>query len=100
MNNKTFSTTALLLALLPPAHGVAVAAEAQSPCYRVTIQNERVNQAVVEQRCEMNFSRTVQAGERNSTVTIQSGDVNNNRVRQYQYDPAGYQPRRFPDRPD
>lgn len=62
----------------------------QGPCYSVNIQNDQVNQSDVQQDCDMNFSRTVQAGTDNRASTVQIGDVNNNKVRQYQYEHPRY----------
>jgi hypothetical protein len=56
------------------------------PCIHVTIQNDRDNSSDVNQTCDRNINRTVQAGEQNSARTVQSGQVNDNKVRQYQYD--------------
>jgi hypothetical protein len=48
---------------------------------------------VVEQDCQRNYSRTVQAGQSNWARTVQTGEVNNNKVRQSQYEHL-----RYPDR--
>ncbi len=80
-----------LLAALPLADAESGSAQTDRPGFRVTIQNERVNDSTVQQNCERNFNRTVQAGARNQAQTTQTGQVNNNKVRQYPYDaPAGF----------
>ncbi|AGA33736.1 hypothetical protein TVNIR_2076 [Thioalkalivibrio nitratireducens DSM 14787] len=82
------SGLALLLAA-PIAFGDAPRERTHGPCFNVTIQGDRVNDARVRQECDMTFSRTVQAGQHNSVETIQRGRVNDNKVRQYQHDWAG-----------
>ncbi len=83
------------LAALPLADAESRSAQTDRPCFRVTIQNKRFNDSTVQQNCERNFNRTVQAGARNQAHTTQTGQVNNNKVRQYQYDvPAGFNRRR------
>jgi hypothetical protein len=81
---------ALLLAAMPLSHAGPRPERADGPCFRVTVQNDRVNESTVRQDCERNVSRTVQAGARNEALTIQSGRVNDNRVRQYSYDADRY----------
>ncbi|MEY6432464.1 hypothetical protein ABC977_08615 [Thioalkalicoccus limnaeus] len=88
-----FSLVATLLAAAPLVQGEPARDPAHSPCFNVSIQNERVNRSVVEQDCQRNFNRTVQAGQSNWAQTAQSGEVNNNKVRQYQYEAL-----RYPDR--
>jgi hypothetical protein len=90
MKNLTFTSGILLFSLVPLAHADSGRDRTQGPCYSVNIQNDHVNQSDVKQGCEMNFSRTVQAGKENRTTTIQTGDVNNNKVRQYQYEHPRY----------
>ena len=90
MKTLTLSVGILLFSLVPLAHADSGRDRTQGPCYSVNIQNDRVNQSDVKQDCEMNFSRTVQAGNENRTTTIQTGDVNNNKVRQYQYQHPRY----------
>lgn len=86
---------AALLAALPTAQAESRADPAERPCLRVTVQNERVNESSVAQQCDWNISRTVQAGARNTAQTLQMGRVNDNKVRQYQYDPPpGFDRRR------
>lgn len=72
------------------AHGEASQGPVQRPCFSVNIQSNPVNNATVEQNCDRNFNRTVQAGAHNTAVTIQSGTVNSNKVRQYWYDRMEY----------
>ncbi|TVQ87597.1 MAG: hypothetical protein EA400_11130 [Chromatiaceae bacterium] len=62
-------------------------ADAARPCFNVEVQNRPVNQASVQQDCERNYNRTVQAGQQNHAQTIQTGAVNSNKTRQYQYAP-------------
>jgi hypothetical protein len=90
MKKSTLSVGILLFSLVPSAHADTGRDRTQGPCYSVNIQNDRVNQSEVKQDCEMNFSRTVQAGKDNRAATIQTGDVNNNKVRQYQYQHPRY----------
>ncbi len=75
----------VLLASAPFAHSDSVNDRTHGPCFRVTIQNNPVNESSVQQNCDQNFNRTVQAGKQNSTQTIQTGELNDNKVRQYQY---------------
>jgi hypothetical protein len=88
-----YSMGVLLVALSPVSQGEPVHERTQGPCYSVKVQNERVNDARVEQSCTMNFSRTAQAGIENRSETIQTGEVNSNRVRQYQYNPPRHSTR-------
>jgi hypothetical protein len=75
-----------LSTLLPLAPAASASDPTPGPCLHVQIQNERNNQSSVRQECEINVSRTVQAGETNHAQTLQTGRVNDNKVRQYQYD--------------
>lgn len=93
MKSLIFSAVVALLAAAPVVQGEPVRDRTQGPCFNVNIQNERVNQAAVEQNCDRNFNRTVQAGQSNWAATTQTGEVNNNKVRQYQYEHL-----RYPDR--
>jgi hypothetical protein len=93
MRTSILSVGILLVASAASVHGDPVRDRTQSPCFNVNIQNERVNQSEVYQDCNMNFNRTVQAGQQNRAATIQTGELNNNKVRQYQYDHL-----RYPDR--
>jgi hypothetical protein len=90
MKASILSACVLLLAATPIAHGGAAPDQGQRPCYRVTIQTDRVNQSDVRQNCERNVSRTVQVGARNRAQTIQTGGVNNNKARQYHFDRSRY----------
>ncbi len=90
MKNSIFCVGILLFLLVPQAQAGGDSERVQGPCYRVNIQNDRVNQTDVRQDCDMNFSRTVQAGTENRASTIQTGDVNSNKVRQYQYEYPTY----------
>ncbi len=80
---------ALLLAV-PFAYGESTGAQTYDPCFNVNIQNDSVNRSSVRQDCDHNINRTVQAGDQNWAQTIQTGQVNDNKVRQYQYDRSKY----------
>ena len=91
MKTLHWSVGVALLAALPLAYAESGSAQTDRPCFRVNIQNDRFNDSTVQQNCERNFNRTVQAGAQNQAQTTQTGQVNNNKVRQYQYDvPAGF----------
>lgn len=90
MKTSILSAGVLLLAAMPLAHGDSAPDQSHRPCYRVTIQSDRVNESDVRQSCERNVSRTVQVGARNRAQTIQTGSVNNNKVRQYHFDRSRY----------
>lgn len=90
MKTSIVSVGILLFSFVPLAQADGGRDRTQGPCYSVNIQNDRVNQSDVQQDCEMNFSRTVQAGRENRAATIQTGDVNNNKVRQYPYQHPRY----------
>lgn len=80
----------LLLSTIPFAHAGSAHDQYYRPCYRVTIQTDRVNESDVRQDCERNVSRTVQIGEENRARTAQYGRINNNKVRQYNYERSKY----------
>lgn len=86
MKYAFFPMVAALLVAAPMVQGGAPRDQGQRPCFSVNIQNQRSNDARVEQHCYRNYSRTVQAGRYNRVETIQTGEVNDNKVRQYQYD--------------
>ncbi len=90
MNISILAVGLALAVATPVAVGDSAGDRSQGPCFGVTVQNQPVNQARVEQNCNRNFSRTVQAGRENSAYTVQTGRVNDNKVRQYHYDPARY----------
>jgi hypothetical protein len=91
MKISHWSVGLALLAALPVASAEAGSERTDRPCFQVSVQNDRVNDSSVKQNCDWNFNRTVQAGAQNQAQTIQTGQVNNNKVRQYQYDlPAGF----------
>ncbi|SDW76555.1 hypothetical protein [Thiocapsa roseopersicina] len=90
MKTSILSVGILLFSIVPLAQADGGRERTQGPCYSVNIQNDRVNQSDVKQDCDMNFSRTVQAGKENRAATIQTGDVNSNKVRQYQYEHPRY----------
>jgi hypothetical protein len=85
MKTQTASIIASLLLVAPLAQGGPPREAGQRPCFSVNVQNDRVNEARVEQNCYRNYSRTVQAGRDNRVETIQTGEVNDNKVRQYSY---------------
>lgn len=89
---STSLSIAALLSLLatPLVYGGKGADRSSGPCFRVTVQNDRVNESNVRQDCEWNVNRTVQAGKINRAYTHQTGRVNNNKVRQYNYDASKY----------
>lgn len=91
------AATLALIALAATAHADPARDPSQSPCFEVNIQNDRDNRASVDQDCRMSYSRTVQAGQTNSAHTVQTGEINNNRVRQYQYEPPRSHDRVQPD---
>ena len=90
MKISIFPAGVLLLVAMPFAHGGPASDPAQGPCFRVTIQNDQVNESDVRQNCDRNVSRTVQVGARNRAQTIQTGSVNNNKVRQFPFDRSKY----------
>lgn len=90
MKISILSVGIALLAAMPLTHAESVSDRTNRPCFRVNIQNDRVNESNVQQNCEWNFNRTVQAGSHNQAQTSQQGTINNNKVRQYQYDVPGY----------
>lgn len=85
MEIKSLAILAGLLAVAPLAQGGPPRDASQRPCFSVNIQNDQVNEARVVQHCYRNYSRTVQAGRYNRAETIQTGEVNDNKVRQYDY---------------
>ena len=84
MRASILAMAAALLVAAPFAHAGANGERTHGPCFNVQIQNDRNNHSSVRQNCDMNFSRTVQAGHNNRVETIQNGRINDNRVRQYQ----------------
>jgi len=91
MKISIWSVGVVLLAAMPLASAESGSDRTDRPCFHVSIQNERLNDSTVQQNCERNFNRTMQAGARNQAQTIQTGRVNDNKVRQYDYDvPTGF----------
>lgn len=90
MKPSIFLIGAAMLGSAYLAHGETTQERIEKPCFSVNIQNDRVNNATVHQNCDLNFSRTVQAGANNTAVTVQSGQLNSNKVRQYWYDRMEY----------
>ena len=84
MRASILAMTAALLVAAPFTYAGANDDRTHGPCFNVQIQNERNNHSSVRQNCDMNFSRTVQAGHHNRAETIQNGRVNDNKLRQYQ----------------
>lgn len=90
MKFSMLSVGVLLLAAMPVSYGGSAPDRTDGPCFRVNIQNEQENRSNVQQNCDRNVNRTVQAGARNSAQTMQTGNVNDNKVRQYHYDVSEY----------
>ena len=90
MKTSILAMGIVLLASVPFAYGDSAARRVDDPCFRVTIQNDSVNQSNVRQDCDRNVNRTVQAGKENWARTVQTGEVNDNKVRQYSYDRSDY----------
>jgi hypothetical protein len=90
MNISILAIGLALVVVAPVAVGDSAGDRSQGPCFGVTVQNQPVNHARVEQHCDRNFNRTTQAGRDNTAHTVQTGSVNNNKTRQYHYDPAQY----------
>lgn len=90
MKASIVSVGVVLLISAPFAFGDSVHDRTEGPCFQVNIQNDPVNRSNVRQNCDRNFNRTVQAGAQNSAQTVQSGGVNDNKVRQSQYDVSKY----------
>lgn len=80
----------ILLHIIPLVQADPIRDQAQRPCFNVKVQNDRVNRSFVQQDCNRNVNRTVQAGADNAAQTVQYGEINSNNVRQYQYDPSEY----------
>jgi hypothetical protein len=90
MKTSLFSVGIVLLTAASVCYGGSASGRTEGPCFRVSIQNDRINESNVRQNCDRNFNRTVQAGARNSAQTVQTGSVTNNKVRQYHYDISKY----------
>lgn len=90
MKTSILSVGFALLVAVPFAYGDSTRDQTYDPCFNVNIQNDRVNRSSIRQNCDHNINRTVQAGEQNWAQTMQTGQVNNNKVRQYQYDRSKY----------
>lgn len=73
-----------LLLASPLALATVPGERSHGPCFHVSIQNDARNHSSLRQNCDMNFNRTVQAGQLNEAETVQHGYVNSNKVRQYQ----------------
>lgn len=86
MRTPALAAGLLLLATGPLALADSAGQRTDGPCFNVTIQRDRVNDAHVVQDCDLNVSRTVQVGKSNRAYTHQTGQVNDNKVRQYQFD--------------
>jgi hypothetical protein len=84
MKNPIRTLALSLLLALPVAVTAEPAERTHGPCFHVSIQNDERNHSSLRQNCDMNFSRTVQAGQHNEVESIQRGYVNSNKVRQYQ----------------
>ncbi len=90
MKTSTLSVGLALLVSVPLAYGDPTRDQTYDPCFSVNIQNDPVNRSSVRQNCDRNISRTVQAGRQNWAQTVQTGRVNDNKVKQYQYDRSKY----------
>ncbi len=90
MKTSILSMSVLLLAAVPSVRGDTLHNALEDPCFRVTIQTDRVNRSSVRQTCDRNINRTIQAGARNWAHTSQAGSINDNKVRQYHYDRSRY----------
>ena len=90
MKTSILSAGFALLVAVPLAYGDSTRDQTYDPCFNVNIQNDAVNRSSVRQNCDHNINRTVQAGEQNWAQTLQTGQVNDNKVRQYQYDRSKY----------
>ncbi len=90
MRTSVFSAGVLILSAVSWSHAEPPQDPNQPACFRVNIQHDPVNTAHVEQNCDRNFSRTVQVGASNEASTVQRGGVNDNKVRQSQYDVSEY----------
>lgn len=94
MKASILSVGVVLLAAMPLSYAGSGNDRTAGPCFRVSIQNDRVNQSNARQNCDRNVNRTVQAGARNRATTFQTGDINDNKVRQYDFDVSSYFDRR------
>ncbi|MFO7642683.1 MAG: hypothetical protein R6X17_15860 [Candidatus Competibacteraceae bacterium] len=90
MKISILSASLVLLASAPLAYSDTARERTQGPCFSVTVQNDPVNHSSVQQNCNRNYNRTVQAGRQNRAQTIQTGETNDNKARQYRYDPSKY----------
>jgi len=90
MRTPVFSAGVLMLAAVTWSLAEPPQDRNEPACFRVNVQNDPVNTANVEQNCDRNFSRTVQVGARNEASTVQRGSLNDNKVRQSQYDVSDY----------
>ncbi len=81
---KPIPLLGLAVLLLSPLAVATVPGErSHGPCFQVNIQNDAQNRSNLRQNCDMNFARTVQAGQDNEAQTEQRGRINSNKVRQY-----------------
>lgn len=94
MNKLSFTVAIALLGASGAALAQAQRDNSSRPCIDVNVQIDKENTSKVRQRCDINMSRTMQAGENNTAETRQSGDVNDNSVDQYEYKAVRRRPRR------
>ncbi|MGB5831834.1 MAG: hypothetical protein WBG92_07575 [Thiohalocapsa sp.] len=90
MKASMLSVGVVLLTAMPVSYAGTVSDRTADPCFHVSIQNQQVNRSNVRQNCDRNVNRTVQAGAQNSAATMQTGNINDNKVRQYDYDVSKY----------
>lgn len=90
MNYRAFSLGTALVLSSSFAFGETMRVRTDGPCFQVSAQNKPVNEASVQQSCDQNFNRILQAGAVNRAQTTQTGKVNDNKVRQYSYDLSRY----------
>jgi hypothetical protein len=90
MKSSIPAAALILLTMVPLVQADPIRDQARRPCFNVEVQNDRINRSSVQQDCDRNVNRTVQAGADNAAQTVQYGETNSNHVRQYQYDPSKY----------
>ncbi|WP_006786080.1 hypothetical protein [Thiorhodospira sibirica] len=66
----------LLLAASSVAYAQARFDSMGRPCIDASVQGDNTNKSHIQQDCDVNISRTVQAGQSNEAATQQHGQVN------------------------
>ena len=94
MKQISFAVAIALLGTGAASMAQAPRDNSNRPCIDVNVQIDKENTSKVRQRCEINVSRTMQAGQENTAETRQTGDVNDNSVDQYEYKAVKRRPRR------